>query len=101
MLTPMSLVYSIKLRPFITLFLSALPFAQQDTFDSELLVPPVNRLIADPIPSLDQTGIELEIPSSTRNFSCRPLERITSIERNPGGPLEAGRTLDAIDPSAG
>lgn len=100
--TPMPLVYSIKIRRFITLFLIALPFALLSTFDSALLVPPVTMLIAYPILSLDQTGIELENPFSTRNLSHLPLERITAtIERNLEGLLEADRALAAADPVIG
>jgi putative membrane protein len=100
--TPMPLVYSIKIRRFIALFLIALPFALLGTFDSALLVPPVTMLIAYPILSLDQTGIELENPFSTRNLSHLPLERITAtIERNLEGLLGAERALAAADPVTG
>ncbi len=79
----MPLVYSIKIRQFITLFLITLPFALLGTSDSLLLVPLITMLIAYPILSLDQTGIELENPFSTRNLSHLPLEQITAmIERN-------------------
>ncbi len=92
--TPMPLVYSLKIRQFITLFLLSLSFALLGTFDSALLVPPITMLIAYPILSLDQTGIELESPFSTRNLSHLPLERITAtIERNLEGLLEAERAL--------
>lgn len=100
--TPMPLVYSIKIRRFITLFLLSLPFALLGTFDSTLIVAPVTMLIAYPILSLDQTGIELENPFSTRNLSHLPLERITAtIERNLEGLLDARRALDADDTTAG
>jgi putative membrane protein len=100
--TPMPLVYSIKIRQFITLFLLALPFALLGTFGTALLVPPVTVLIAYPILSLDQTGIELENPFSTRNLSHLPLERIAAtIERNLEGLLDAGRAIAAADRAAG
>lgn len=90
----MPLVYSIKIRQFITLFLLALPFALLGTFNSVLLVPLVTMLIAYPILALDQTGIELEDPFSTRNLSHLPLEQITAtIERNLEGLLAADHAL--------
>jgi len=98
--TPMPLVYSIKIRQFITLFLVSLPFALLGTFDSAPLVPLVVMLIAYPILSLDQTGIELEDPFSTRNLSHLPLERITAtIGRNLDGLLEADRAGAAREPA--
>lgn len=97
--TPMPLVYSIKIRQFITLFLLSLPFSLLRTLDSTLLVPPITMLIAYPIVALDQTGIELENPFATRNLSHLPLERITAtIERNLRGLWEAERALAAADP---
>ncbi len=63
----MPLVYSIKIRQFITLFLLALPFALLGTFNSVLLVPS-SRADRLSDPAADQTGIELEDPFSTRNL---------------------------------
>lgn len=98
----MPLVYSIKIRQFITLYLLALPFALLGTFDSVLLVPLTTMLIAYPILALDQTGIELEDPFSTRNLSHLPLEQITAtIERNLEGLLAAERALAALGPAPG
>ncbi len=81
--TPLPLVYAIKIRRFIALFLFTLPFALLHRMDSLLLVPFVTIMVAYPIMSLDQIGIELQNPFSKANLSHLPIGDISNnIQKN-------------------
>jgi len=81
--TPIPLVYSIKIRRFIFLFLVSLPFALLHRIGADLWVPIITMMIAYPLISLDQIGIELQNPFSQRNLSHLPLGAICeTIEAN-------------------
>lgn len=86
--TPLPLVYAIKIRRFIVLFLLTLPFALLHRIDADWLVPLVTMLVAYPLVSLDHIGVELQNPFSTTNLSHLPLDDIAAtIERNVTGLL--------------
>lgn len=81
--TPLPLVYSIKIRRFIAMFLLALPFALLHRIDAVWLIPFITMLVAYPLISLDQIGIELQNPFSKENLSHLPLGEISAtIEGN-------------------
>ena len=81
--TPLPRAYSIKIRRFIVMFLLMLPFALLHRLDGDWIVPFITMLVAYPLLSLDQIGVELENPFSTRNLSHLPLDDISAtIERN-------------------
>lgn len=81
--TPLPRVYAIKIRRFIVIFLVTLPLALLDRLQHPLLVPLISMMVAYPIISLDQIGIELQNPFSKHNLSHLPLDDISSaIERN-------------------
>lgn len=81
--TPLPRVYSIKIRRFIFLFLLTLPFALLHRLNRDWLVPILTMLVAYPLLSLDQIGIELENPFSAQSLSHLPLDDISAtIERN-------------------
>jgi ion channel-forming bestrophin family protein len=81
--TPIPLVYSIKIRRFLFLFLLTLPFALIHKIGADLWVPFVTMLVAYPLLSLDQIGIELQHPFSQRHLSHLPLNAICqTIESN-------------------
>lgn len=81
--TPLPLVYSIKIRRFITLFLLTLPFALLHRMQGDWLIPLVTILVAYPLISLDQIGVELQNPFVKANLGHLPLDEISSnIERN-------------------
>jgi len=90
--TPLPRVYSIKIRRFIVLFLLTLPLALIHRFDGNggnWLVPFTTMLVAYPLLSLDQIGIELDNPFSATNLSHLPLNEISAtIERNLLGVLK-------------
>jgi putative membrane protein len=87
--TPLPLAYSIKIRRYIALFLCLLPFALLDRLHNDWIVPPICMLVAYPLFSLDQMGIELQNPFSKKNLSHLPLEDISeTIERNVMGLLK-------------
>lgn len=73
--TPLAKVMSIKVRRFLFLYLVVLPFAIVDR--SGLLTPLLTMMVAYPLLSLDQIGIELENPFSSRRLSHLPLDRIS------------------------
>jgi putative membrane protein len=90
--TPLPLVYAIKIRRFIALFLLTLPFALLHRINGDWLIPLITMLVAYPLISLDQIGIELQNPFAVANLSHLPLGDITAtIERNLLGLLEAKR----------
>jgi len=86
--TPLPLVYSIKIRRFIAIFLLSLPFALMHRMSNDWLVPFVTMLVTYPLMSLDQIGIELQNPFAKANLSHLPLNEISAtIERNVTGLL--------------
>lgn len=88
--TPLPLVYAIKIRRFIALFLLTLPFALLNRISTDWLVPFITMMVAYPLMSLDQIGIELQNPFSVDNLSHLPLEGITAtIQQNLEGLLKA------------
>jgi len=101
--TPLPLVYSIKIRRFIALFLLTLPFALLHRMKSEWLVPFITMMVAYPLMSLDQIGIELQNPFSSAKVSHLPLGDISAtIEKNLLGLLQAkeasgAKALAALD----
>ncbi len=81
--SPLPTVYSIKIRRFIALFLLTLPFALLHRMNSDWLVPLITMMVAYPLMSLDQIGIELQNPFSKANLSHLPLGDISAtIENN-------------------
>jgi putative membrane protein len=72
---------SIKIRRFLFLYLLLIPLAVVDR--SGYLTPILTILVAYPLLSLDQIGIELENPFSKSRLSHLPLDDISAtIERN-------------------
>ncbi|MGE3919560.1 MAG: bestrophin family protein [Gammaproteobacteria bacterium] len=79
--TPMPLVYAIKLRRFILIFLLILPFALLEKAGN--MTPFFALLVSYPLFSLDQIGVELQNPFSYRNLSHLPLDDICqTIEKS-------------------
>lgn len=94
--TPLPLVYAIKIRRFIALFLLTLPFALLHRINTDWLVPLLTMLVAYPIMSLDQIGIELQNPFSKANLSHLPIGDISAnIEKNLLGLLQAKQEVGA------
>lgn len=90
--TPLPLVYAIKIRRFIVLYLVTLPFALLHRIDTDWLVPVMTMLVAYPLLSLDRIGSELQNPFSRANLSHLPLGDITAnIEKNLMGLLRSVR----------
>jgi ion channel-forming bestrophin family protein len=91
--TPLALAYSIKIRRFIGSFLLSLPFALLHSLDNPLLVPLITMLVAYPLFSLDQLGVELQNPFNVKNLSHLPLDDIAgTIEANVLSLLEEHQT---------
>ncbi|RYG68963.1 hypothetical protein EON80_10640 [bacterium] len=81
--TPPPLVYVIKIRRYIMLFLLAMPLALLHRLQSEWLIPLVTMGVAYPLLALDQIGVELQNPFAPRNLSHLPLDDISeNIEKN-------------------
>jgi putative membrane protein len=79
--TPLPLVYAIKVRRFLFLFLLTLPFGLLDKTGA--LTPVFVLLIAYALLALDQIGVELENPFATRQLSHLPLADVCeTIEQN-------------------
>lgn len=79
--TPLPLVYVIKVRRFVAIYLFVLPFALVDKVG--WAAPFLTMLVAYPILGLDQIAVELENPFSQRNLSHLPLDAICeTIEKN-------------------
>jgi len=72
--TPMPLVYAIKARRFILIFLLLLPFSLIENLGFSAVF--VYFLVAYPLLSLDRIGIELQNPFDTKNLSHLPLHTI-------------------------
>lgn len=94
--TPLPLVYSIKIRRLITLFMFSLPLALLHRMNNDWLVPVITMLVAYPLISLDQIGVELQNPFAKQNLSHLPLGDISAtIERNLTGLLKANPGVSA------
>lgn len=74
--TPIPRVGAIVVRRFILLYLTTAPFALLHSLSYGWLTPIVTMLIAYPILSLDQIGIELQEPFSLRSLSHHPLKTL-------------------------
>jgi putative membrane protein len=75
------MVYAIKIRRFLTLFLATLPFAILDK--AGVATPLIVALVAYSLLALDQIGVELENPFRLSNLSHLPLDQICqTIEQN-------------------
>jgi putative membrane protein len=81
--TPLATLYSITIRSFIVLFLFSLPFALLHKFEAEWLAPLTTTVVAWAVLSLDQIGVELQQPFSTRSLNHLPLDEFChTIEKN-------------------
>ena len=81
--TPLPRIYSITIRRFVLLFLLLLPIAILHISDSAWVVAVMTMLVAYPLLTLDQIGVELENPFSENNLSHLPLDDISAnIERD-------------------
>src|SRR5262249_60096200 len=67
--TPLPLVFAIKIRRFIALYLLTLPFALLHKVENSWLIPFINMLVAYPLVSLDQIGVERQNPFSRSHLS--------------------------------
>ena len=82
-------MFSIKIRRFLFLYMLVLPLALVDKVG--WLTPIITMMVAYPLLSLDQIGIELENPFSQRRLSHLPLNDICqTIENNLLSFLEDG-----------
>ena len=72
--TPMPLVYAIKARRFILIFLLLLPFSLTEKLGFSAVF--IFFLVAYPLLSLDRIGVELQNPFSISNLSHLPLHTI-------------------------
>jgi putative membrane protein len=87
--TPLASALSVKIRRFIFLYLVALPFGIFDK--AGLMTPMIVMLVAYPLLSLDQIGVELQNPFSSRRLSHLPLTEICkAIQGNLLAQLEEG-----------
>ncbi|HYO26080.1 MAG TPA: bestrophin family ion channel [Lacipirellulaceae bacterium] len=94
--TPLPKVYAIKIRRFIALFILTLPFALLHRLNGDWLVPIITMMVAYPLVSLDQIGIELQNPFSKANLSHLPLGDISAtIEKNLLGLLNDEHAVSA------
>jgi len=81
--TPLPRIYSITIRRFIFLFLLLLPVSLIHLMETVWFIPILTMVIAYPLLTLDQIGVELENPFSTSSLSNLPLDDITAnIERH-------------------
>jgi putative membrane protein len=81
--TPLPLVYTIKVRRFILLYLVTLPLALMPQVDRAWLIPLLTMMVVYPLFSLDQIGAELQNPFAEAHLSHLPLDEICgTIERN-------------------
>jgi putative membrane protein len=93
--TPLPLIYAIKIRRFILLYLAALPFALVDRV-GDAIAPVLVALVAYPILGIDQIAVELENPFPASNLGHLPLDDIcATIQRTVLGLLESAERLDA------
>lgn len=80
--TPMPLVYAIKTRRFILIYLLLLPFSLIDL--SNLMSVIIAMIVAYPLLSIDKIGLELQNPFAQKNLSHLPLETICQGIKNNG-----------------
>ena len=81
--TPLPFAFVVKIRQFIVLYLVSLPFGLMHELDNLWLVPVITMMVAYPLVSLDQIGVELQNPFSRRHLSHLPLDDISgTIQRN-------------------
>jgi putative membrane protein len=81
MRTPLARVFSIKIRRFLFLYLFALPITIVDKAGA--LTPLIVLVVAYPLLSLDQIGIELQSPFARDRLSHLPLDDIcANIQKN-------------------
>lgn len=79
--TPLPIVYSIKIRRFLVLFLLVLPFAL--TPKVAWLTPLLTMFVAYPLLALDQIGHDLQNPFASGTVSPLPLVDVcATIERS-------------------
>ncbi len=79
--TPLAGALSVKIRRFLFLYLSALPFGLFDKVG--IGTPLIVMLVAYPLLSLDQISVELQNPFSRNRLSHLPLNDICgTIQRN-------------------
>jgi ion channel-forming bestrophin family protein len=78
--TPMPLVYAIKARRFILIYLLLLPLSLIS--EAGLMATPIAILVAYPLLSLDRIGMELQNPFSVKNLSHLPLQTICEGIKN-------------------
>lgn len=98
--TPLPLSYSVMIRRFLILFLGTLPFGLLAEVPSHWLIPLITAMVAYPLLSLDQIGIEIQNPFSKTRLNSLPLDDITgTIDKNLRGLLDAPPA--AYTPSAG
>jgi putative membrane protein len=92
--TPLPRVYSIKIRRFITLFLFTLPVALLFQMQNDFLIPLIVMMVAYPLVSLDQIGVELQNPFDPVRLSHLPLGEIThNLEKGLLGTAAAAESL--------
>jgi putative membrane protein len=79
--SPLPLVYVIKIRRFVAIYLLMLPFSLVDRVG--WATPLLTMLVAYPMLGLDQISVELENPFSQHNLGHLPLDSICkTIESN-------------------
>jgi len=79
--TPLAKAFSVKIRRFLFLYLIALPFGIFDK--AGVMTPVIVMMVAYPLLSLDQIGVELQNPFSTKRLSHLPLNDICmTIQEN-------------------
>jgi putative membrane protein len=78
MKSPLPRVYAITIRRFILLLLLTLPFALLHRIPGDWLIPFITMMVAYPLLSLDQIGVELQNPFAVLNLSHLPLEGIAA-----------------------
>ncbi|MGZ5050499.1 MAG: bestrophin family protein [Methylobacter sp.] len=90
--TPMPLVYAVKARRFILMFLLLLPFSLIGNLGFSAVF--IFALVAYPLLSLDRIGLELQNPFDTKNLSHLPLHAICdTIKQQCLALLEQKRTF--------
>jgi ion channel-forming bestrophin family protein len=96
--TPIPWAYSVNIRRIIFLYMIAVPFALLERAGT--LTPLVTMLVAYPILSLDQIGVELQKPFSPKSLNHLPLDEITArIETDLLALLAQNHHLPAAAPS--
>lgn len=97
--TPLALVYAVKIRRFVAMYLLALPFALVDRVG--WATPLLTMLLAYAVLGIDQIGIELERPFVTHSLSHLPLDSICqNIEQQLQGLLKEPTLAQLEDAAA-